>query len=201
MGSGKVAVSLCLNAVKIKLTLGYCFFLLVLWAVLFSVVACGRTIRQEPPSVRSPEANSEQVVSEKPPLLLNEGDGARDISRRTRPVADNSRCHVCHMNYEDEELAVVHARANIGCEKCHGSSDAHCSDEDHLTPPDVMYPLTKINPSCMECHTRDRIDIMPHQPIFDGTASDGAKHCTDCHGSHRLARRTRAWDKATGKLQ
>ena len=193
MGSAKVAGLLCLNAVKMEFTLRYCLFLLVICSVIISVVGCKLTTGREPASGRSPEVGSEPAASEKPPLLREAGNA--------RLVADNSRCHVCHMNYEDEELAVVHARANIGCEKCHGSSDAHCSDEDHLTPPDVMYPLSKINPSCMECHPRDTIDIVPHQPIFDGTAGEGTKHCTDCHGSHRLARRTRTWDKATGKLE
>ena len=169
-------------------------FLLVLGAAIFSVVACRSTIRQKPLSDRPPEISTEPAVSsEKTPSPSDAADA--------RTVADNSRCFVCHINYEDEEIAVVHAPANIGCETCHGSSDAHCSDENHLTAPDIMYPPAKINSFCMECHTRDTIDIIPHQPLFDGTAGEGTQYCTDCHGSHRLAHRTRKWDKTTGKLQ
>jgi len=116
------------------------------------------------------------------------------------PIADNSRCHVCHVNYEDELLATTHAAAGVGCERCHGHSDAHCSDENNITPPDIMYPQDKINTSCMHCHPEAKLakkDI--HKPILAGVADD-KKHCTDCHGTHRLARRTVRWDKATGKL-
>ena len=120
----------------------------------------------------------EQIV-EDPPLLLEDA--------KAGPVADNSRCHVCHINYEEEELAVVHARANISCEQCHGSSDAHCGDEDNITPPDVMYPQEKINGFCKDCHP-------------DSKLSGDKKYCTDCHGEHRLGYRTRRWDKTTGKL-
>lgn len=38
------------------------------------------------------------------------------------PIADNSRCFVCHANYEEEPLSVSHAKANIGCVRCHGNS-------------------------------------------------------------------------------
>jgi hypothetical protein len=103
------------------------------------------------------------------------------------------------MNYEEEKLAVVHARANISCERCHGASDAHCSDEDNITPPEIMYPKAKINPSCMMCHPWDKMDVKAHKPVRRAVA-DGKKLCTGCHGDHRLAHRTRRWDKATGKL-
>ena len=139
-----------------------------------------------------------KTTDEKPLLLLDEPP-TQELPPPEGPVADNSRCHVCHMNYAEEELAVLHARANIGCEQCHGPSDAHCGDEDNVTPPDIMYPLEKINPSCMACHPKESIDIQEHEPFFDGTAPD-KKYCTDCHGNHRLNYRTRRWDKSTGEL-
>jgi hypothetical protein len=138
------------------------------------------------------------LLLEEPPLLLEEVS-TPELPPAEGPVADNSRCHVCHMNYAEEELAVRHARANIGCEQCHGACDAHCSDEDNVTPPDVMYPRAKINSSCMMCHPREEIEIEPHEPILAGTAAEN-KYCTDCHGEHRLGYRTRRWDKETGKL-
>ncbi|MGB2820243.1 MAG: multiheme c-type cytochrome [Phycisphaerae bacterium] len=164
--------------------LKYCLWIIVPAVVALTVTAC----REEP--------------AEEPLLLLENGDGLGNLPPPKGPVADNSRCHVCHINYQAERLAVMHARANVGCERCHGSSDAHCGDEDNITPPDVMYPRAGINASCMLCHPKDKINtakLPNHKPLF--AAGGGPKKCcTDCHGSHRLAYRTRKWDKTTGKL-
>jgi hypothetical protein len=154
-------------------------------AVAVGMVACKQKIRKEPP-----------LLLEEPPLLLENGDKAEELPS-PGPVADNSRCHVCHINYADEKLAVVHAQANISCEQCHGASDAHCGDEDNITPPDIMYPVAKINSFCMGCHHRDRISSL-HGSFFAGDTKE--KYCTDCHGEHRLNYRTRKWDKTTGEL-
>jgi hypothetical protein len=160
----------------------YCLWVLIPAVVAVTVTAC----REE--------------AAEEPLLLLENGGDLLDLPPAKGPVADNSRCHVCHLNYAEELLAVLHARANVGCERCHGSCDDHCSDEDNITPPDIMYPRAKINPSCMLCHPRSTIDtpkLPQHRPLF---AAGPKKGCTDCHGSHRLRYRTRRWDKATGKL-
>ncbi|MBN1342033.1 MAG: hypothetical protein JXQ73_05095 [Phycisphaerae bacterium] len=126
-------------------------------------------------------------------------DGGVSVYHPTQRPASNGRCYVCHINYEEEELATLHAKAGVGCEKCHGASDAHCSDEEGLTAPRYMYAPAKVNGSCLKCHPRDRIDIKPHASLFDAAKPSG-KLCTDCHGKHRLSKRTRNWDKATGKL-
>ena len=144
--------------------------------IVVAIVACEQQVKEEPPLL----LEEQPLLLEDPPLLLEEEE-------ETGPVADNSRCHVCHINYSEEALAVTHARANISCEQCHGSSDAHCSDEDNITPPDIMYPAEKINAFCKSCHP-------------DAKLGRGKKFCTDCHGEHRLSHRTRKWDKATGEL-
>jgi hypothetical protein len=120
-------------------------------------------------------------------LLLDDAGEATEVDEPDGPVADNSRCYVCHINFDGEKLTAIHARANVGCENCHGASDAHCSDEDNITPPEIMYPAAKINSSCWKCHP-------------DGKLSGGMEYCTDCHGEHRLSYRTRRWDKETGEL-
>ena len=159
----------------------YRLFVLILAIVAVAVMACRQEIAQEPP------------------LLLDNGDETEELGAPTGPVADNSRCHVCHMNYEEEALAIVHSRANIGCEQCHGTSDAHCADEDNITAPDIMYPIAKIQPFCMGCHSKDEIDIPVHKGgRADTTTNEG--HCTACHGDHRLSHRTRQWNKLTGAL-
>ncbi len=142
--------------------------------------------------------NQHSPVEEEPLLLLDEPDEMlASLPPPVGPVADNSRCHVCHINYSDEELAVLHARANISCEDCHGSSDAHCSDEDNITPPDIMYARDKITPFCLDCHPADKLTDV-HKPVLEETADES--YCTDCHGDHRLGYRTRHWDKSTGEL-
>lgn len=144
-------------------------------------------------SKSAPNAVSRQSTGEQPLLLADEVP-------ETQPAedsgADNSRCHVCHANYIQEVLAVTHARANIGCVNCHGQSDNHIADESWTsggngTPPDKIYTLPMVNPLCLSCHAREKIDTAPHQALFSGTTEK--KYCTDCHGSHRLARRKCKW--------
>lgn len=161
----------------------------MLAAVAVAVVACKQRIKEEPLLLENGD-DEEPLLLEEEPLLLEDDAG---------PVADNSRCHVCHINYEDEALAFMHARANIGCERCHGASDAHCSDEDNITPPDILYPPDKINSSCITCHTVEKIRIAVHKGILTDTGLEEGR-CTDCHGEHRLGHRTRKWDKTTGEL-
>ena len=127
---------------------------------------------------------------------LNDGAGSSPLASSRGP---NARCHVCHMNYAKEKLAVTHARAKVSCEKCHGHCNEHCSDEDNVTPPTVLFARSKIVPACMACHTRKKLaKVEKHRPILAAKAPK--KICTDCHGNHRLKVRTRRWDKLTGKL-
>lgn len=122
----------------------------------------------------------------------------------------NEFCSACHYGFADESLARTHELAGIGCERCHGESERHRSDEDNITPPDVMYPRDKINPTCMMCHPRQQIEhVSFHQELLAGakTALDSAAkgdgrqmHCTDCHGKdHRINVRNIRWNKATGE--
>ncbi|HNQ88680.1 MAG TPA: cytochrome c3 family protein [Verrucomicrobiota bacterium] len=133
---------------------------------------------------------------------------------RQGPMADNSRCFVCHANYDfdEERLVFSHAKASIGCVQCHGESTRHSADEDGLTPPDRMFRKSDIRFNCLGCHDwmklvasdrtrQDRADLQEkpdHQAVLDATASK--KLCTDCHGDHRLGHRTRVWDKRTGAI-
>ena len=136
-------------------------------------------------------------LSPKPPAqapLLLEDEPAGAAS--SKPAADNSRCFVCHANYMEEKTAVTHAQANIGCAHCHGASDAHIADESWAsggngTAPDRMYPRDKVNPSCMQCHTKDKIDTPQHVAVLADT--EGKQVCTGCHGTHRLPQRRCKW--------
>ena len=133
----------------------------------------------------------ETLLLEEEPLLL--GDDSEKAS--VGGGADNSRCHVCHINFSQEELAVTHARAAIGCAGCHGASDAHIADESWAsggngTAPDTMFPKDKINPFCIGCHAANMPKEPQHEEIIAGNSD---KVCTDCHGKHRLATRKCKW--------
>ena len=154
--------------------------------------------------VQKPQASGETTVkpageSEAPLLLDDEPllllDDEPDAGQSDGPKADNSRCFVCHVNYMQEDIAVIHARANIGCAGCHGESDEHIADESWAsggngTAPETMYPQPKINPFCMGCHAKDKIDTDQHKPLF---ANIEKMVCTDCHGEHRLEVRKCKW--------
>ncbi len=134
------------------------------------------------------------LLEDEAPLLFE--DEPKASLEAAGSMADNSRCHHCHLNYVEEQLAVVHARAKIGCADCHGASDEHIADESWAsggngTAPDVMFPREKINPFCLECHAREKMDTGEHEAFFVGTVEE--KFCTDCHGDHRLGDRKCTW--------
>ena len=123
----------------------------------------------------------------------------------------NDFCSACHYGFDDEELARTHRLVGIGCERCHGESERHRSDEDNVTPPEIMYPKARINPTCMMCHPRHEIQhVASHEPllagaktIFDPSSKDADSkiYCTTCHAKeHRINVRTIRWNKATGEL-
>ena len=96
--------------------------------------------------------------------------------------AENDYCYVCHANFEyDEPLAAVHEEAEVGCADCHGPSLAHRSDEDNVTPPDILYRRPQIDVACLGCHTRHEEREVP-----TGITAPGVAVCTDCHGDHRI---------------
>lgn len=91
---------------------------------------------------------------------------------------DNSRCLVCHLNFKREELVMQHLRAGIRCVTCHGDSSAHTSDEDNVTPPDIVYPKAKVNAFCTKCHRKEHKPMRGRHPRHP--------YYTNCHGKHWL---------------
>jgi len=144
------------------------------------------------------------VVDKGAPLLLEEPPEVDPWDVPVGPVADNLACYCCHTNYEEEEFVVYHAKANVGCIKCHDESYDHRDDEDNVTPPDTMFPPEKIESNCQECHeTHDapaKDVITRWQERCPNNAKPEELLCTDCHGQHRLKVRTVRWDKRTRKL-
>jgi len=156
----------------------------------WQIVSAPETVTDDEPLLLDDEP---LLLDDEPLLLLDDGP---DADSYTGSMSGNSRCFVCHINYMDEDIAVIHAQVNIGCANCHGDSDEHIADESWAsggngTAPDIMYPLSKINPFCMGCHPEDKIDTDLHELLFSGTIEK--KYCTDCHGNHRLTNRKCKW--------
>jgi hypothetical protein len=173
-----------------------CFFVSVL--LLFLGASC------------SPE---KRAVDESGRKSMEDGPVVRQVaaepSRKVGFVA-NQFCSACHYGFGDEDLALTHEKAGVGCERCHGESERHRSDEKNITPPEIMYPKAKINPTCMMCHPRHEIQhVASHKTLLEGVKtvfdsvsdSDNQIYCTDCHAKdHRINVRTIRWNKQTGEL-
>jgi hypothetical protein len=173
----------------------YSFLFFVLASVIAILTGCEQMEATENPGTSTDSKPGNKTITDEEPLLLLD-DNEEEVVPPTGPVADNSRCFVCHVNYMQEDIAVTHARANMGCAHCHGECDEHIADESWAsggngTAPDIMYTRPKINPFCMGCHPKDKIDTEQHKPLFADTA--GKKVCTDCHGKHRLETRKCKW--------
>ena len=144
------------------------------------------------------------VVNRSAPLLLDALPEEPSPKPEDGLVADNTACHCCHTNYKNEWLAVEHARANVGCMKCHGECYEHRDDEDNVTPPDIMYSPEMIGPACGKCHDTHDVPaaevITRWQQRCPGKEKPDEIVCTDCHGEHRLKFRTVWWDKKTRQL-
>jgi hypothetical protein len=145
------------------------------------------------------------LSDDKPLLLLDDEPGT---NAPAGAGADNSRCQVCHLNFMQEALTVVHARTNIGCATCHGPSDAHIADESWAsggngTPPDMFYRKSVSRFACLGCHNWVKLvesdkkktelkDKPDHLAVLDGTNRE-KRFCTDCHGQHRMVNRKCKW--------
>lgn len=156
---------------------------------------------------------SEDVVKQ---VATEHSGNGKSRGKKEEIVVANQFCAVCHYGFSDEKMAARHAKAGIGCERCHGESARHRSDEDNITPPELMYPKERINPTCMMCHPRhDIIHVKHHKSFLEGAEtifdpeiddasarSAGPKEvCTDCHAEeHRIKVRTIRWDKCTGEI-
>lgn len=136
---------------------------------------------------------------------------ANPVGQQTeeKPFVANLFCGACHYAFGEEELAISHERVGIGCERCHGESERHRSDEDNATPPEIMYPRERINPTCMMCHPRQKIEHVSYhdsflagaETIFDEKSVDKKICCTDCHAKdHRIKVRSIRWNKQTGEI-
>ena len=110
-------------------------------------------------------------------------------------MGPNAGCLVCHMTFVTETLSKTHVAAGVSCARCHGTSAGHANDEDiGATKPDRMFRREQVAPFCRTCHPSH--DVAPEKVLarwHERTASAKPPAppaaCTDCHGTHRIARK------------
>jgi hypothetical protein len=162
-------------------------------ALVIDSVAAEQTKPVATASTNAPSKAAPTPKKEEPLLLLDEEE---EPETRSKSMADNSRCQVCHLHLIKEDLALTHAKAGIGCAKCHGASDEHIADESWAsggngTAPEIMFPKSKINPGCHACHPKEKLDRDFHEEFLAGKSRE--KYCTDCHGKHTIVNRKCRW--------
>ena len=113
-------------------------------------------------------------------------------------VAPNDMCHVCHIPFAEEPLALIHAKEEVWCIECHGPSAKHMQDENvGATPPDITYKKNQVDRMCSKCHKASKHpEVMDDlramrlaqsakaQSKIKGRLIKPAGVCTDCHGNH-----------------
>jgi len=107
---------------------------------------------------------------------------------------DNASCMVCHIDFEREELSMVHLDAAVTCAACHGDSEVHRSDEFNVIRPDVIWGRAEIEPFCKQCHPKhkdpEKVDAFLAE--WEGKRRENGRWvlrgsvCTDCHGKHAI---------------
>ena len=145
------------------------------------------------------------VVNTETPLLLDEPDQAENapVKKLSEAETENAACFVCHANYTEEPLVKQHVKKDIACTKCHGKSYAHRNDENHTTPPADMFAGDTVVELCATCHDTHKISEKKLEELESrrkGKPQSAPVACTDCHGKHRLTKRSVRWNKVTGEL-
>lgn len=140
----------------------------------------GAAVGTEPDNTGGPPP---LVVDTSEPLLLDEPAAGQETAELTQAASENTACFVCHGNYRGEFIVERHAKANIGCAKCHGDSFAHRNDENNTTPPETMYAAGKIDSFCRGCH--DVHDIPPRKIIAAWMKEKAKKPDVTCEGCHK----------------
>jgi len=119
----------------------------------------------------------------------------------------NSKCYVCHLSLQTEEITTSHLQMDITCDGCHGPSVEHMHDEMLMTEPDLLFGRQEVDKMCSDptCHApggdrrvygfQDHKDPEAVEEFFkkwlgrtrpNGRTVTHNSVCTDCHGTHNL---------------
>jgi len=126
---------------------------------------------------------------------------------QTEPPNPNGKCHVCHPGMKTEDISTTHVVKGITCDVCHGASTEHMHDEMLMTKPDLLFGRSQVRNMCAKCHKgsdgREFYSRQDHKnPAAveefitkwtgrmrpNGRAVSQNSICTDCHGTHNIAK-------------
>jgi hypothetical protein len=113
-------------------------------------------------------------------------------------MVPNDLCHICHIPFSEEPLAVSHAKGKVWCQTCHGPSGPHMENEKiGATRPDKVFRGSQVDRMCSRCHERRDHPKVPAgiratrlaeskklQTEIKGHPVEPTGVCTDCHGRH-----------------
>jgi hypothetical protein len=99
-------------------------------------------------------------------------------------------CQQCHVDVETKYVKSLHFKGKVACMDCHGPSKGHLADENNEIKPDKLFTRKNTDRLCGDCHACSR----PKLPPTTSQPPSERKVCTDCHGSHELAR-VAVWPK------
>jgi len=109
-------------------------------------------------------------------------------------LEDNSSCMVCHIDFQEELIALTHEEQGITCAACHGDSLTHMVYKYNITLPDVIWGRADIDHFCMQCHEKHEDPaavekfraewLSKRRPNGRFIMKDSV--CTDCHGNHAI---------------
>jgi hypothetical protein len=134
-------------------------------------------------------------------------DEAEEKQAADEDPIGNSKCYVCHLSLQTEEITTLHLEMDITCDECHGPSVEHMHDEMLMTEPDLLFGRQEVNKMCSNrtCHPpagdRQVYGFQDHrapeavEEFFkkwrgrtrpNGRTVTQDSVCTDCHGTHNL---------------
>jgi len=122
--------------------------------------------------------------------------GDSQAEKAEQESGGNSKCYVCHATMKEEHITTKHLELDITCDKCHGDSIEHMHDEMLMTKPDLLFGRAQVIGMCGKCHSShenpDKVEAFRKEwsgrmrPNGRTIAPDSV--CTDCHGTHNLAK-------------
>jgi len=123
-----------------------------------------------------------------PAVLISCGGGSADLGLSDARLAAraNAVCMECHIDFEEEEIVVVHGSRGVTCVRCHGPSRAHMEDEIRRTKADVTFRGRAMRPFCLTCHEPGEHRRVTKHAAELARPPARRRACTACHGEHKL---------------
>lgn len=176
--------------------------MLLLMTVAAAMTGCGLSVETDsaPPNTSTSVADSGTPLQDDPPggeaAAVSEAAAAIDdaVLYDSGYEEDNASCMVCHIDFETEEISLVHLDAGLTCMACHGDSDDHRSDEFNIVRPDVLWGRAEMEAFCMQCHKKHKYPekVEAFHAEWDsrrrpnGRLIEPESACMDCRGNHAI---------------